>query len=74
MDVSGLTPQLALRSAAAASLEDLRRIHPDSYLERFKAISDNGGGMLGKEAPLGPGVMKSPAFPPDWPVRRWKRC
>ncbi len=30
-----LTPQLALRSAAkSASLEDLRRIHPDSYLER----------------------------------------
>ena len=55
MDVSGLTPQLELCSAAAASLEDLRRIHPDSYLERFKAISDNGGGMLGKEAPLGPG-------------------
>ena len=55
MDVSGLTPQLALRSAAPASLEDLRRIHPDSYLERFKTISDNGGGMLGKEAPLGPG-------------------
>ena len=55
MDVSGLTPQLALRSAAPASLADLRRIHPDSYLERFKAISDNGGGMLGKEAPLGPG-------------------
>ena len=54
MDVSGLTPQLELCSAAAASLEDLRRIHPDSYLERFKAISDNGGGMLGK-APLGPG-------------------
>ena len=48
MDVSGLTPQLALRSAAPASLSDLRRIHPDSYLERFKAISDNGGGMLGK--------------------------
>lgn len=55
MDVCGLTPQLALRSAAPASLPDLRRIHPDSYLERFKAISDNGGGMLGKEAPLGPG-------------------
>ncbi|CTQ01475.1 hypothetical protein BN1007_120055 [Klebsiella variicola] len=74
MDVSGLTPQLALRSAAPASLEDLRRIHPDSYLERFKTISDNGGGMLGKEAPLGPAVMKSPVFPPGWPVRRWKRC
>ncbi|MDP1177594.1 class II histone deacetylase, partial [Klebsiella pneumoniae] len=25
------------------------------YLERFKAKSDNGGGMLGKEAPLAPG-------------------
>ncbi|VFS41185.1 Uncharacterised protein [Serratia liquefaciens] len=74
MDVSGLTPQLALRSAAPASLEDLRRIHPDSYLERFKAISDNGGGMLAKRRRWGRAVMKSPVFPPGWPVRRWKRC
>ncbi len=57
MDVSGLTPQLELRSAAAASLEDLRRIHPDSYLERFKSISDNGGGMLGKRGAAGAGEL-----------------
>ncbi|MDP0965355.1 class II histone deacetylase, partial [Klebsiella pneumoniae] len=45
----------ALRRAAPASLEALRRIHPDSYLERFQARRENGGGMLGTEAPLGPG-------------------
>lgn len=43
------------RGGAAAGEEDLRRIHPAHYLERFKAISDSGGGLLGKEAPLGPG-------------------
>ncbi|MBU5900237.1 class II histone deacetylase, partial [Vibrio cholerae O1] len=25
------------------------------YLQRFKQLSDNGGGLLGEEAPLGPG-------------------
>ncbi|MDU4001263.1 class II histone deacetylase [Pluralibacter gergoviae] len=55
MDVAGLTPQLLLRSAPLATREDLLRIHPDSYLDRFKAMSDSGGGLLGEEAPLGQG-------------------
>ncbi|MNZ33491.1 Histone deacetylase-like amidohydrolase [compost metagenome] len=55
MDVSGLTRQLDLRSAAPPSEEDLLRVHPAHYLERFKALSDAGGGLLGDHAPIGPG-------------------
>ena len=55
LDVSGLTRQLDLRSAAPASEEDLLRVHPAHYLERFKALSDAGGGLLGEHAPIGPG-------------------
>ena len=55
MDVSGLTSRLDLRSAPAAREEDLLRVHPAHYLERFKALSDAGGGNLGEHAPIGPG-------------------
>lgn len=55
MDVSGLSRQLKLLSAELADEEDLLRIHPAHYLQRFKQLSDNGGGMLVEEAPLGPG-------------------
>ncbi|WP_176707097.1 class II histone deacetylase [Pseudomonas protegens] len=55
MDVSGLTRQLHLRSAAAATEDDLLRVHSAAYLQRFKALSDAGGGHLGDEAPVGPG-------------------
>lgn len=55
MDVSGLTRQLDLRTAAPASDEDLLRVHPAHYLQRFKALSDAGGGLLGEHAPIGPG-------------------
>lgn len=55
MDVSGLTRRLDLRSAEPASEEDLMRVHPPHYLERFRALSDAGGGELGDHAPIGPG-------------------
>lgn len=55
LDVSGLTARLQLRSAPPASDEDLLRVHPAHYLERFKALSDAGGGSLGQDAPIGPG-------------------
>ncbi len=55
MDVSGLTRQLDLRSAEPASEQDLLRVHPEHYLQRFKALSDAGGGELGDHAPIGPG-------------------
>ncbi|MBE7416929.1 MAG: class II histone deacetylase [Ideonella sp.] len=55
LQVSGLMEELALRSAPLASDEALRRVHPSSYLEKFKALSDAGGGEVGFVAPFGPG-------------------
>jgi acetoin utilization deacetylase AcuC-like enzyme len=55
MQVSGLAAQLDLRSAPMATEEDLLRVHPQAYLEKFKAASDAGGGELGPYAPFGQG-------------------
>ena len=55
MDVTGLSDELHLASAPPASLEDLRRVHPKDYLDRFKALSDDSGGEIGLRAPFGPG-------------------
>jgi len=55
MDVSGLTAALDMRSAAPVTLEDMLRIHPRHYLSQLKEVSDTGGGMLGDNAPFGPG-------------------
>ena len=38
-----------------ATETDLLRVHPSSYLEKFKAMSDAGGGELGPYAPFGQG-------------------
>lgn len=55
LDVTGLAAELAIRSAPAATEEDLRRIHPADYLRRFKDMSDAGGGELGLRTPFGAG-------------------
>lgn len=55
MDVSGLSERLAVRSAPAATEDDLLRVHTREYLQRFKAVSDAGGGDLGELAPFGKG-------------------
>lgn len=55
MDVSGLSAQLDVLSAPEVSDADLLRVHPQSYLSQFKAMSDAGGGDLGNVAPFGPG-------------------
>jgi acetoin utilization deacetylase AcuC-like enzyme len=55
MDVTGLTGALALQSAPSASREDLERVHPASYLDAFKKMSDAGGGELGHHAPFAQG-------------------
>lgn len=55
LDVSGLSRHLAVETAAEATEEALRRIHPASYLTEFKRLSDAGGGMLGEESPFGQG-------------------
>lgn len=55
IDVTGLIHELDARSAPAAPREALERVHPASYLDRFKALSDAGGGELGMRTPFGQG-------------------
>ncbi|MGN6303470.1 MAG: class II histone deacetylase [Mesorhizobium sp.] len=55
LQVSGLTAKLEIRSATSASREDLLRVHPASYLDAFKRVSDATGGDLGVSAPFGVG-------------------
>ncbi|MEL6688909.1 MAG: class II histone deacetylase [Pseudomonadota bacterium] len=55
IDVTGMAAHLDLRTAEAATEEDLRRVHPESYLSAFKAASDDQGGELGLRTPFGAG-------------------
>ncbi|WP_373050837.1 class II histone deacetylase [Thalassovita aquimarina] len=52
MDVTGLTDELEMRHAPAASWEDLARVHPEEFLRKFKDVSDQGGGELGLRTPF----------------------
>ncbi|WP_375175463.1 class II histone deacetylase [Pseudooceanicola sp.] len=52
MEVTGITRDLMMTSADAASREDLLRVHPASYLDKFKSMSDAGGGELGLRTPF----------------------
>ncbi len=54
IEVSGLAAEMRMRGAEPATQEDLRRVHPASYLDAFRAASDAGGGELGLRAPFGP--------------------
>jgi len=53
--VAGLDKHLEERSAAPATREDLLRVHPASYIDEFKRVSDAGGGELGLFAPFSKG-------------------
>jgi acetoin utilization deacetylase AcuC-like enzyme len=55
MEVTGLLTELDCRSAPEATREMLERVHPASYLDAFKEVSDNGGGELGHHAPFAQG-------------------
>ncbi|QHQ33679.1 class II histone deacetylase [Algicella marina] len=55
MDVTGLSAELACQTAPPATREDLLRVHPASYLDEFKRLSDAGGGELGLRTPFGQG-------------------
>jgi len=55
IDVTGLARELDMRSATAATAEDLLRVHPASYLDAFKALSDDNGGELGRRTPFAKG-------------------
>ena len=54
MHVTGLTGDLRMQTAQAASREDLERVHPADYLDRFQEMSSSGGGELGVRCPFGP--------------------
>ncbi len=54
-NASGLLRQIDVENASPVSWDDLRRIHSEAYLDRFKAVSDAGGGELGPAAAFGPG-------------------
>ena len=55
MEVSGLLRELDVRSSQPAMQVDLLRIHPASYLDEFKRLSDAGGGELGRRTPFAKG-------------------
>ena len=53
MDVTGLIDELECPKAAPATEEDLRRVHPASYLNNFKDACAAGGGELTMGTPFG---------------------
>ena len=55
LQVSELADKLVFTSAPLATEEALLRVHPQSYLEKFKTMSDTSGGEIGVIAPFGPG-------------------
>jgi acetoin utilization deacetylase AcuC-like enzyme len=55
IEVTGLSRHLSMRGAKAATDSDLGRVHPETYLSAFKAMSDAGGGELGLRTPFGRG-------------------
>ena len=55
LEVTGLLEELYVSSSPSATYEQLKTVHPESYLSQFKTLSDNAGGELGLRAPFGPG-------------------
>jgi acetoin utilization deacetylase AcuC-like enzyme len=55
LEVTGLIRHLDVLGAEPAGEEDLRRVHPVSYLEAFKAASDKEGGEFFPGTPFGRG-------------------
>ena len=62
IDVTGLSRDLDLRHAEPATMDDLLRVHPRSYLDDFRALSDAHGGELGRRTPFGPGGFEIAAL------------
>ena len=58
MDVTGLSAALDCRSGEPATRDALLRVHPATYLDDFKRLSDAGGGELGLRTPFGPGAYE----------------
>ncbi|MEJ6402785.1 class II histone deacetylase [Yoonia sp. 2307UL14-13] len=62
IDVTGLAKELLMSGATAATMDDLRRVHPERYLSAFKTLSDDQGGEIGLRAPFGPGGFEIAAL------------
>lgn len=58
LEVSGLGDRLLMRKAQPASEADLLRVHTEQYRSELKRMSDQGGGLLGRSAPVGPGTYE----------------
>ena len=55
MDVSGLSARLDCHSAPMAEEADVLRVHPKTYLDEFRRLSEAGGGFVGDNASFGGG-------------------
>lgn len=62
IDVTGLADEMNMVGGSPSSTEDLLRVHPKSYLDKFKALSDAGGGELGLRTPFGAGAYEIAAL------------
>ncbi|WP_144097496.1 class II histone deacetylase [Croceicoccus sediminis] len=52
VQMSGLSNDVPIVGATPATREDMLRIHTPGYIDRFKAVSDSGGGDVGDHAPF----------------------
>jgi acetoin utilization deacetylase AcuC-like enzyme len=55
LDATGLTESLVLLQPRAASVDELCRVHTETYVERIRELSSGRGGEAGSEAPFGNG-------------------
>lgn len=62
IEVTGLINDLAPSSAEMANWDDLLRVHPETYLQEFKSLSDQSGGELGPCAPFASGGFEHAAL------------
>ena len=62
MDVTGLMGELQASSAPMATVDDLLRVHPHSYVQDFQNQSAQGGGELGLRTPFGQGGFEQAAL------------
>jgi len=62
IEVTGLARDLDIRGADPADMDDLLRVHPQNYLNEFKAMSDSGGGEIGLRTPFGQGGFEIAAL------------
>ncbi|PTE15730.1 class II histone deacetylase [Pseudogemmobacter blasticus] len=62
LEVTGLLREMDARTAPEATWAEMARVHPETYLQAFKAASDAGGGELGLRTPFGRGGFEIAAL------------